>query len=295
MPSGFSAEHLGPSDYYYWDNFWSVAGLHAASYLMHRFNDPELGKTFDSEADSLLKSIEKSLKIADKRLNLTSMPASPYRRMDSGAIGSLAVGYPLRLWDAKDQRLLQTVDYLIKNCFVNGGFFHDMSHSGINPYLTLHIAQILMRSGDVRFFDLMKSIADLASPTGQWPEAIHPLTKGGCMGDGQHVWAASEWILMIRNCFLREDNQRMFLTLCQGVLPYWYANQNRISFGPAPTSFGDVEVSVTVHGSELLIEWEGKWHDKEPFVKIRLPGFDCVTVPPGSKKQVKLKPQGFDK
>ncbi len=26
MPSGFSAEHFGPNDHYYWDNFWSIAG-----------------------------------------------------------------------------------------------------------------------------------------------------------------------------------------------------------------------------------------------------------------------------
>jgi len=29
MPAGFSAEHLGPNDYYYWDDFWSIAGLGA--------------------------------------------------------------------------------------------------------------------------------------------------------------------------------------------------------------------------------------------------------------------------
>ena len=23
LPAGFSAEHLGPNDHYYWDNFWS--------------------------------------------------------------------------------------------------------------------------------------------------------------------------------------------------------------------------------------------------------------------------------
>ena len=33
LPAGFSAEHLGPNDHYYWDNFWSVAGLHAAADL----------------------------------------------------------------------------------------------------------------------------------------------------------------------------------------------------------------------------------------------------------------------
>jgi len=27
MPAGVSAEHLGPFDYYYWDDFWSLRGL----------------------------------------------------------------------------------------------------------------------------------------------------------------------------------------------------------------------------------------------------------------------------
>ncbi len=27
LPPGMSAEHLGPSDYFYWDDFWGLAGL----------------------------------------------------------------------------------------------------------------------------------------------------------------------------------------------------------------------------------------------------------------------------
>ena len=54
-------------------------------------------------------------------------------------------------------------------------------------------------------------VADLASPTGQWPEAIHPQTGGGCMGDGHHVWAAAEWVLMLRYCFLREEGDTLVL------------------------------------------------------------------------------------
>ena len=33
LPAGFSAEHLGPNDYYYWDDFWGIAGLQAAAAL----------------------------------------------------------------------------------------------------------------------------------------------------------------------------------------------------------------------------------------------------------------------
>ena len=97
----------------------------------------------------------------------------------------------------------------MKNCFVKGAFFQEMTHSGINAHLTLHIAQVLLRAGDERFFQLMKTIADLASPTGQWPEAMHPITRGGCMGDGQHVWAAAEWIIMVRNLFIREEGNTL--------------------------------------------------------------------------------------
>ena len=33
LPAGFSAEHLGPNDYYYWDDFWGIAGLRSAAAL----------------------------------------------------------------------------------------------------------------------------------------------------------------------------------------------------------------------------------------------------------------------
>ena len=96
---------------------------------------------------------------------------------------------------------------LVERCFHNGGFFQDIIHSGINAYLTLDIAQTLLRAGDPRYRDLIETVARLASPTGQWPEAIHPHTGGGCMGDGQHGWAAAEWVMMIRNLFVREEGR----------------------------------------------------------------------------------------
>jgi hypothetical protein len=199
------------------------------------------------------------------------MPASPYRRLDSGAIGSLAAGYPLRVFPPDDSRLLDTVDFLLKHCFIDGGFFQDMIHSGINAYLTLHVAQVLLRAGDPRYFDLMTSVAKLASPTGQWPEAIHPRTRGGCMGDGQHVWAAAEWVLMIRNCFVREEGNR--LILASGIPQDWLSGGEILSFGPAPTSFGSISLSIKPEKDKILAVWHGAWHEKPPCIELRVPGF----------------------
>ena len=68
--------------------------------------------------------------------------------MDSGAIGSIAASYPLKLWPGEDPRLRATLDFLLSKCMYRGAFFQDMIHSGINAYLTLHLAQVLLRAGD---------------------------------------------------------------------------------------------------------------------------------------------------
>lgn len=274
FPAGFSAEHLGPNDYYYWDNFWGIAGLQAAAYLKRRYADKTRAEYFEQEARGYSDCVKRSLLHAQRRLGVRAMPAAPYRRLDSGAIGSLAAGYPLQLFEANDARLAETVDYLLEKCSVAGGFFHDMTHSGINPYLTLHLAQVLLRAGDRRYFDLMNAVAKLASSTGQWPEAIHPRTKGGCMGDGQHVWAAAEWALMMRNCFAREENDR--LVLCSGIPARWLKKNEKMSFGPAPTIFGPIHISVKPDGRNVVVEWTGKWFDKEPAIEVCIPGLPKV-------------------
>lgn len=284
MPAGFSAEHLGPNDYYYWDDFWSVAGLRAAAQLAMSMNDADAGQEFSREADEFMLAIDRSLQNVSSRLGDAAMPASPYRRLDAGAIGSVAIGYPLSLCPPDDPRLLDTVDFLVKNCFVNGGFFQDMIHSGINAYLTLHIAQVLLRADDPRYFELMTSVAQLASATGQWPEAIHPRTYGGCMGDGQHVWAAAEWVVMIRNCFVREEGGRLLIGT--GIPRQWSNGQSPLLFGPAPTSFGSVTLTFTALEEKLRVSWQASWHREAPPIEVKVPGFCPVSVPPGSDSVV---------
>jgi hypothetical protein len=207
------------------------------------------------------------------------MPASPYRRLDSGAVGSLAAGYPLQLFAPLDGRLLDTAEFLLSQCLVNGGFYQDIIHSGVNPYLTLHLAQVLLRAGDRRYQPLVRTVAHLASPTGQWPEAVHPRTGGGCMGDGQHAWASAEWVLMIRNLFVREEVGR--LVLASGILPEWMATEGPISLGPAPTPFGAVSVEILPRGDRAEVRWSGSWRGAPPPVEVRVPGFSAVDAPGG--------------
>lgn len=278
LPAGFSAEHFGPNDYYYWDDFWAVAGLRAAAFLADSFGNQATARQFREEAADLLVCIERSLERCAQRLGQPAMPASPYRRLDAGAIGLLTSGYPLEIFDRQDLRLLKTAEYLYDHCLVNRAFFQEISHSGMNPYLTLHLAQVFLRAGDPRCFELIDGVLDLASSTGQWPEAVHPRTGGGCMGDGQHIWASAEWLMMIRNCFAREEGDR--LVLGSGLLPRWLASGEPMSIQQAPTRFGTVSVTVKPGPRGAHVHWSGVWHGSQPAIELRLPGHSPLLADP---------------
>jgi hypothetical protein len=273
FPAGFSAEHLGPNDYYYWDDFWGVAGLQAAARLATNWSQDSLAQKWSGVADSFMRSIGCSLDTVAHKLGSVAMPSSPYRRLDSSAVGSLAAGYPLKLFAPGDPRLLETVEFLLDNCMVDNGLFHDVSHAGINPYLTLHIAQVLLRNSDVRYRDLMGAIAGMASPTGQWPEAIHPQTKSGCMGDGQHVWAAAEWVMMVQECFVHEERMHNQIVAGRGIQPAWYAQTGRVQFGPVPTSYGTLTQFLDCSDEQCRWRWRFKRRGGVVTLRVAVPGF----------------------
>jgi hypothetical protein len=275
LPAGFSAEHLGPNDYYYWDDFWAVAGLRAAATLL-RATDPQRAGALIAEAEEFFATIRRSFPSGPHRRYPGAMPASPHRRMDGGAVGSLVADYPLQLFAPGDSWITKTADYLCETQLQSGGFFQNMIHSGINAYLTLHLAQVRLRSGDpAAAWKLMDAVVALASPTGQWPEAIHPLTRGGCMGDGQHIWAAAEWLMFIRNLFVREEADALIIG--SGVKAAWFET-SPAEFGPTLTPCGSLRVAFENQGGAVKVRVDGAWRTPAPRLELRVPGFTPLSV-----------------
>jgi len=288
LPAGFSAEHLGPNDYYYWDDFWGVAGLRAAADLI-RPGDAKLANACLREADDFMATILRSFPQGPHRRYPGAIPASLHRRMDSGAVGSLVADYPLQLFAPGDSWITKTADYLCETHLQSGGFFQNMIHSGINAYLTLHLAQVRLRSGDpAGAWALMDAVVALASPTGQWPEAIHPLTMGGCMGDGQHIWAAAEWLMFVRNLFVREETDTLIIGA--GVKPEWL-RAGAARFGPTLTPYGSVTVSFEKDDGGLRIKVDGVWRGAgAPRIELQVPGCVALKVDAGdARKEFSVK------
>jgi hypothetical protein len=276
LPAGFSAEHLGPNDFYYWDDFWSLAGLEGASRIVGRFGSIRKQKKLQELAEDLKGSINESIAAIPIKTSQGAIPASPYRRLDAGAVGSLVADYPLQITPPGDSRIMKTIEFLIANSFHSGAFFQDMIHSGINPYLTLMIAQSLLRAGDHRYREMVLRVAELASDTGQWPEAIHPFSGGGCMGDGQHAWAAAEWVMMMRNIFVREEGEGFILG--SGLFPQWLDTGQEMFFGPTSTAFGDLSIYIIPFQRSFRFVIEAEFGDEWPDMEIQVPGYRPIYV-----------------
>lgn len=95
------------------------------------------------------------------------------------------------------------------------------------------------------------------------------------MGDGHHVWASAEWAAMIRNMFVREEDDTLIIG--SGILPEWMDSDETISFGPTPTPWGDVTVTIDTSGEQPDVRIDGEWREEPAETIIALPGYEKVS------------------
>lgn len=268
MPPGLSAEHFGVDDYYYWDDFWALAGLRDAIYATQ-----EVGKsanTFQRYYHSLHEAMESSFQFIEKKLGDPMVSISPSRRMDSAAIGVLSAYYPTRLYSPRDERIAGTTEWIINNNFLKGGFFHDVNHSGYGTYLTLHVAQMMLgqRRGD-KAYEILNWLLSQAMSTWTWPEAIHPNTGGGCIGDGHHGWMVADLLVFLRNGLLYENKRKLLLMRMFPIK--WLELQKPIVVKNAPTVYGPVSFDLSFKTNKhLVLNLAAEWHGGKPPIDIEL-------------------------
>ena len=110
------------------------------------------------------------------------------------------------------------------------------------------------------------------------------------MGDGQHVWAAAEWVLLMRNMFVREEEKENVLVLCAGIPERWLKEGETIAFGPALTAYGEISITLT-RQKNIRVSWETRWHGAAPRIEVQLPGFMKIRVTEG-QTSVEIKDRG---
>lgn len=257
LPAGISAEHFGPNDHYFWDNFWSLAGLKCLKWAALRLNKKSdlewLAEVYEDYREDINGVIAYAIENGGKG---EMLPCSPYRLMDSASVGNLIAVTPLDIYTEEEKWLLPTLDFLWEHNIRDGLFYQKIIHTGLNVYLSLQFAKTLLYIDDKRWQEMLDAILRYASPTYTWPEAIHPRTKGGCMGDGDHGWAASEFINFVRDMFIVEKGGEILLGL--GIYDQWYKDGLRIEIDNASTLYGVVSYALSLEADELSISWRIK-------------------------------------
>jgi hypothetical protein len=91
------------------------------------------------------------------------------------------------------------------------------------------------------------------------------------MGDGQHGWAAAEWVMMMRNLFVREEGNR--LVVGSGLFEEWFDAEEDVYFGPTLTPWGPISVRIVRPANEPLLTIDAHWRGDAPRVDIEIPTF----------------------
>lgn len=268
LPAGISAEHFGPNDHYYWDNFWALAGIKAAieaATLLHKQDDldrlQKLEEVYHTDINNSL--FEASAKNANG-----AAPASPYRHADCASIGNLIAFSPLDIFPADTHWIKPTIQKIYTEHIHKGLFFQKIIHTGLNPYLSVQLARVLLYYNDHRWKDILKGILTHASGTYTWPEAIHPRTGGGCMGDGDHGWAASEILNLIRELFVVQREGHLWIG--GGIENHWFTCEHDIVVKNLHTPYGTLNLQWKTTETETLFTWSVKYNNLQNFTHFNL-------------------------
>ncbi len=269
LPAGPSAEHLGPSDYYYWDDFWGLAGLNESAHAAEWLGQPKDAAKLRANFESFRRDVDASLAGTAARLGRPAMPASPYRRLDSGMIGNLVALYPLRLFAPDDPRITDTLAALKEKAWVDGSYFNSVGHAAFGTYLSLHVAECYLYARNPEAWKIIQWVLEHASPTFTWAEGLHPITLRGGMGDGHHGWAAADFLIAIRNALLFEEGDHLVIT---PILPEeWTVENNVIKVEDAPTYFGQLSYTIAFGERTGTLVVDGDWRKAPDYIEWDLP------------------------
>lgn len=253
LPAGFSAEHFGVNDQYFWDNLWSLAAYEEwISFAKDCLNHKDT-IYWDECLVSYIETVE-SIIHSQLRNWHGGFAISPTRLLDASCVGNLVAIQPLNIQGMKMSWVQVNLDYLYQNHIHQGLFFQPISHTGYNIYLTCQIAKAMQVVNDVRWFELFTAVRKAASPTFCWPEAIHPHSQGGCMGDGDHGWAVAEFLSLFRNALLREQGS-VLLLLPNLPSEIWQLKQ-RLHLIDFPTTFGKVNLNLCFFQGSWRLYWK---------------------------------------
>ena len=237
--------------YIYYHDFWAVLGLRMAMQAAKAVNEEKDVVWMTDAYDTFCANLSASVKLAFERVgDKKYIPATPFHPVSQLDIwGSIAALYPTRFLSANDPMISQTLDMMLQHCQEDEYTY--FNRKKLWTYITVDWAMCYLLRDDLETFHrLFDGYVAHASPTNGWTEEIFLETRQGT-GDMPHGWAAAQFVHLLRNSLVYEDND--VLHLCWGAKEDWL--NNGITVRHAPTRFGAVDFEFRKVGDSLLLDY----------------------------------------
>jgi len=215
--------------------------------------------------------------------------------------GDLELLYPTELFPPADPRVTRTLDR-VRPTFREGVMpWRPETGETIHPYMSTFVTQDSLARGEQEHVvrDFYWYLLHTTSAHG-FPEGVYDRTRTAWSDTLPHLWAAAEYIILLRNMLIREAGDE--LHLLGAVPPHWLQPGREVIFDRAPTTFGlaGLRVRATTAGLDIrvrppdrraptrtVVHWPSTFHvesirvDGRPLAGARFtaPGLVCDTAP----------------
>lgn len=230
----------------YFHDFFAVLGLRSYAQVLEQSGRGDPAPFRQSAAD-LVTALERSIRKTMTRFDITWIPAGPDGDVKTALIGSVLD--PCRVFPPDHPLVNGTIAYFRANAkphLAPEGFYG--THPDRWSYTQASLGGAYLQRGETaRAQRLLDTFLRVMWLPGSWSENVREPHSRTVFGDQPHLWAASLYVLLLREFLLREENST--LRIADGLHPLWLPAGKSLSVSNAPTAFG-ATVSYALRRSE---------------------------------------------
>lgn len=255
---------IGSNPEYYLDLGWTCAafkGLSELSEISGYFEDYRFFRKHFQQLWAYLLSFF-SHRIKEKHQGAFQKDFSV-----SNVLDWLSLSYPLGLYPRNERFIKEWLIRIIETSLDNGGVLSPFEFQGVDLGLSARLGSILLREG-LRYEPIFKFLTEAASPTGCWPDRIHPVLKSGIGITGHAPDVCCHFLLLLRNVMVMEEEG--VLNLLPGILnsSIWY--DSNIELRSLPTVFGEITLRCRSVGKIIQIDFSANFRNKPRLIRLLL-------------------------
>ena len=264
-------------------DFWNLRGVECVARMAQALEK----KNEANEYRQLFQTYRESIENALKKAGADWFPPT-YEGVGT-SWGNLTMLHPTRLFDPQDERVTKTLDR-VRAGFVEGTIrWGEEEKKVIHPYMSTYVtnSEVIRGEQDKAIDHFYHFLAHTTSTHG-FPEGVYYETRTAWSDTVPHIWAAAQYMILLRNMLLREDGDT--LHLLSAVPTAWLRPGKKIVLLRAPTAFGEVDLALNCveGGCEVVFSHPKRTKPKQVILHVP-PGVTVKRANRAEDKEIPVK------